>query len=278
MFRTLSILCLLISMCYAPNHAMAAPCTAGGSLATCTQAGLWEYDPAIQIYRYCNGTNFVSMSSGSVTGTCGGVTEGTMEYNTTSNNFEYCDGTNWIAFASSAIGSACSDTGQIEFNTSSNAIEICNGSNSISVIGLSPGNIGSLDIPTLTTWSITNGSPGYNLQSQSITITNNGTCDQDIISVSVSPANGCSVVFIGPTPNALCPLSAINGFLLLETDCSGTLLPTETCSVSISGGASVLSGATTIVDGVLTVTTSTTAENGNIRFSASDSSVIIVPP
>lgn len=79
-------------------------------------------------YKYCNGTEWVELSTCQSTGTACTVV-GQWEYDTTAKDYKFCDGSNWIHLGSGNNVSTCSTNGQMEYDSTSHSFRYCNGTN-----------------------------------------------------------------------------------------------------------------------------------------------------
>lgn len=111
------------------------------ALAACTTAGVWNYDTGNNTYRFCNGSNWISMKSATTSGTCS--TAGVFQYDSGLANYKFCDGTNWIPVASDVTSYTCSSTNAIEYDTARTALRWCNGTNWVKMHKLDAATIGT---------------------------------------------------------------------------------------------------------------------------------------
>lgn len=111
------------------------------ALAACTTAGVWNYDTGNNTYRFCNGSNWISMKSATTSGTCS--TAGVFQYDSGLANYKFCDGTNWIPVASDVTNVTCTSTNAIEYDSSKTALRWCNGTNWVKMHKLDAGTIGT---------------------------------------------------------------------------------------------------------------------------------------
>jgi len=91
------------------------------------KAGSLEWFSAGNQYRFCNGTDWLDLSScTNADTTCSSQRQ--LEYDTSSNVFKYCDGTNWMKLDSGYSVNSCSSTGQLSYDSTSNTFRYCDGS------------------------------------------------------------------------------------------------------------------------------------------------------
>lgn len=116
----------------------------GGSLGSCSNAGTWQWNADNSTLVFCNGSEFISMSSTGNYGSCPSGLTGALEYDSSVSDYKFCDGTNWIAVADAGADGTCSfTTPKIDFDSASNQLEWCNGSNWIGM-GASPVESGTI--------------------------------------------------------------------------------------------------------------------------------------
>ncbi len=240
------------------------------TLGTCSDMGSWDYDAVNKTYRYCNGTNYISMRTTGTLSSCAGTIEGTLEFDTGINNFKFCDGVNWIAFKNVGNRGVCSAAGKIDYNAGIDEMEFCNGG-ALSAAIETTGDNGSLSIPGTATWDWNEFAEygpvdaGSYSETEVYTVTNTGTCDIDIISMTATPVNDCAT---GAFP--FCGGGAQGYAIRDASTCSGTLLVGDSCTVEIIGQIILLQGGTSSVNGVLTINTSTLTETKALRIIGCD--------
>lgn len=268
-------LTLALTLVYAlltfATQSYAAACTGSVpvALGTCSNTGAWDYDTINNTYRYCNGTNYISMQEAGALSSCVGINHGTLDFDTTINNFKFCNGTDWISFSNDGDRGSCSKPGLIDYNISTNEIEFCNGT-SLSGAIERIGDAGSISAPgTIWSWQ-TSGEYGsvdsgtYN-QTKTLTVTNSGTCDLNITSITATPVNDCST-----GPFLFCGGST-EGFSIKESStCSGILLAGNTCNIEIIAQVIIPPGGTKNIVGTLTINTSTISNTSSLTISACD--------
>lgn len=94
------------------------------SAADCTTGGTMKFNSSSAYYEYCDGANWVDMTTGTGA-SCSGET-GKLRYS--SGQFEFCDASNWRTAKGSSLGSCvAADAGKITY--SSPAMKFCDGSN-----------------------------------------------------------------------------------------------------------------------------------------------------
>lgn len=104
-----------------------ADCTAP-NLGSCSTAGEWIWDATNTTFKFCNGTNWISMAGYGTLGTCS--TAGVLAYNSSYSAFKFCNGTNWIPVGNGTITSCVGTTeGQFTYNSSLHKMKYCNGTN-----------------------------------------------------------------------------------------------------------------------------------------------------
>lgn len=119
-------------------------CTSAGTpvtLGSCSTAGEWGWDSTNLTYRYCNGTDWVSMESATTAGSCSGITASTLEYDGALTNYKFCNGTNWIEVTNNGASGTCTQLSEIEYDTTSDILKWCNGTNWIDVSLVSGGGV-----------------------------------------------------------------------------------------------------------------------------------------
>lgn len=272
-FRIFTALAVfLYSTLYFTASASAAACDTTPTevtLGACTTAGQWDYDTVNNTYRYCNGTNYISLKSATTLGACPGVKTATLEYNTGSDVLMFCDGTNWVAFSDSGIEGACANAGQINFDTNTNHLTFCQAGGLVSVRETET-NLGSVEESTNTAWRWTGDGMGsfdsgaYN-NLRTITITNNGTCDLDITNVSVTPPNDCAA-----SGFPICG-GVGTGFVIRDTStCAGALAAGDSCTIDMIGQIVIPAGGVVNVSGTLSIQTSTMTQDISLQIFGCD--------
>ncbi|MDB2683055.1 LamG domain-containing protein [Alphaproteobacteria bacterium] len=136
----------------------------------CTTQGQLEYDTGDDIYKYCDGENWVSIQGEGTDGTCTAGEEADINYDTGSSHYEYCNGTNWIPFSTVKTEGACATNKEIEFDTTLKTIKVCNGANYINAsryadpVAPTSGLVGhwKFDEVATTTTAVDSGSGGNN--------------------------------------------------------------------------------------------------------------------
>ncbi|PCJ99139.1 MAG: hypothetical protein COA45_06775 [Zetaproteobacteria bacterium] len=264
--NSLLFLFLLIFISYLPKHAFAAACVTPTAVTfgACTTAGEWGYDSVNKAFRYCDGTNYASMESSTTAGSCAGVTEGTLEYDTGLNNFKFCNGTNWIEFADNGSAGSCSVSGRIEYNTGTDEVNMCNGTTK-AIPTDTTGDAGSLSVTGDVSWVWDTDDSGTYTETHTITVTNNGACDQTITSVAVLPENDCAA-----SPFTNCT-GSVEGYKIFTEDCTGTLNAAANCTIDIKAQVIIPAGGSSSVPGTLRVITSSAlTEDTSLSLSGCD--------
>ena len=262
---TLYVLCFCLIILL-PKHTFAAACVtpANVTLGACTTEGEWGYNSANNAYHYCDGTNYISMGSSITAGSCAGVTESALDYDTGLNNFKFCNGTNWIEFENSGSAGACSVAGRIDYNTPTKDMHACNGTTR-NIAKETTGDAGSINVTGDVSWSWTAGfDAGTYTETHTITVTNNGACDQTISAVAVLPVNDCSA-----SPFTNCT-GAVEGYKVFTENCTGTLNAAASCTIDVKAQIIIPAGGSSIISGTLRVTTSTLIENTSLSIYGCD--------
>ncbi|PCI55503.1 MAG: hypothetical protein COB36_07735 [Alphaproteobacteria bacterium] len=230
----------------------------------CTTEGEWGYDGANNAYRYCNGSLYVSMTSSTTAGSCAGVTESALDYDTGLNNFKFCNGTNWIEFSNDSSAGACAVAGRIDYNAPTKDMHACNGTTK-NIATETTGDAGSISVTGDVSWSWATGldSGTYN-ETHTITVTNNGACDQTITTVAVLPENDCSA-----SPFAFCT-GAVEGYKVFTENCTGTLNAAASCTIDVKAQIIIPAGGDSNVPGTLRVITSTITEDTSLSIYGCD--------
>ena len=255
--------CLIILL---PKHTFAAACVtpADVTLSACATEGEWGYDSANNAYRYCDGTNYISMGSSITAGSCAGVAESALDYDTGLNNFKFCDGTNWVEFANNGSAGACSVDGRIDYNTPTKVMHACNGTTR-NIAKLTTGDAGSLSVTGDTSWLWGTGfDTGTYTETHTITVTNNGACDQTISAVAILPENDCSA-----SPFTNCT-GAVEGYKVFTENCTGTLNAAASCTIDVKAQVIIPAGGDSNVPGTLRITTSTITEDTSLSIYGCD--------
>lgn len=140
----MKILILLITL---SSTVHAADCTSPSA-----PEGTLQWFSASSVVKFCDGTNWLDTSHGSL-GSCAGTTAGTINWSGTV--MQFCDGTNWISMKNnSANVGTCSQAGQMSYNPGSNKYTSCDGTN---LWDMSPGTICTQVVRTTTggsTWTV----------------------------------------------------------------------------------------------------------------------------
>lgn len=101
------------------------------ALADCTSpaavVGSLEYFTANKAFKYCDGQDWINVSSCTAASTC--TSAGTLDYDSGLTNFKYCTGSTWFEVANATTLTACTTAGQIEYDTADNTFKSCDGSN-----------------------------------------------------------------------------------------------------------------------------------------------------
>ncbi len=115
-----------------PVSAAHAAC-GGGSLGACSNPGAVDWDGTNAVYKFCNGTDWISMAGDTTAGACSST--GALEYDSGLGNYKFCDGTNWIPVGNNGTLGACSGVADREYDTGNSVMKWCNGSNWIDMTG-----------------------------------------------------------------------------------------------------------------------------------------------
>lgn len=102
----------------------------GGScptLGSCTTAGEIDYDSGSGVFKYCNGTDWKSIGTGTTSGSC--TSSGELEYDAGATNYKFCNGSNWITVANAGTLTGCTTLGEIEYDSGASKLKWCNGAN-----------------------------------------------------------------------------------------------------------------------------------------------------
>jgi hypothetical protein len=134
-FRLLAFLfCFLIAGPFfsiiTATPAYAVGCGENG-LGTCaTEGRVFAYDASNHIYKYCNGTVWVSIA-----GTTGATCTTERQFTRTGSTLNFCNGTNWIDVANGGTLTSCTTIGQMDYDYTAHLFKWCNGANWISMAG-----------------------------------------------------------------------------------------------------------------------------------------------
>ncbi len=262
---TLYILCFCLILLL-PKYTFAAACVVPTvtTFGVCTTEGEWGYDSANNAYHYCDGTNYISMGATITAGSCAGVTESALDYDTGLNNFKFCNGTNWIEFENSGSAGACAVAGRIDYDTPTKDIHACNGT-AKNIVKKTTGDAGTLNVTGDTSWLWGTGfNAGTYIETHTITVINNGACDQTITAITVLPENDCSA---GPFTNCT---GTIEGYKVFTENCTGTLNAAASCTIDVKVQVIIPAGGTSIIPGTLRVTTSTLLEDTSLSINGCD--------
>lgn len=254
--------CFVISL---PKHTFAAACVVPTiiTFGACTTEGEWSYDNVNKAYVFCNGTDYISMKSSTTVGSCAGIIESTLDYDSGLNNFKFCNGTNWIEFVKGGSAGACSVAGRIDYNAPTNKMIACDGTTKNIAIETT-GDAGSISVTGDVSWLLDTFDSGTYNETHTITVTNNGACDQTISSVTVLPVNDCSA-----SPFAFCT-GAVEGYKNFTENCTGTLNAAASCTIYIKAQVIIPAGGSSSIPGTLRVTTSTLLENTSLSIYGCD--------
>lgn len=123
-FRNLFLAILLLFLF--PSSAInAAECGLLTTLGACSTAGMLDYDVGNSTWKFCNGTDWVSVG-GAVSATpCSTASQ--MDYG--ANKFTFCNGAFQTDIYKGAALGACSTGGQVDYDTTRTTFKYCDGSN-----------------------------------------------------------------------------------------------------------------------------------------------------
>lgn len=179
-----------------------------------------EWFTAENVYKYCDGTNWIDFSLNNTLTECSNTA--TLEYDNNLNGYRFCDGTNWRQIGCTASNTqieingaeclatcpelgTCNNPGQIDYLTELGILAYCNGSNLISlenpIYELAPGSPSCIGINPWTSYSISTN-PGNRIvygAGRFISLSNPRMTSTDGINWSAIPTyfDGSDAIYAG---------------------------------------------------------------------------------